>query len=513
MRGTLIGSDYLKQGNEVKFLEINTNIAVHQGAVNWLDTGSLMAVLTGSNITEFHFIHNGNDSNARKLEVIEYKLAVELSSSCALNNISYFNHEVAQGAITVPYIEDADHKFILRQSYDNTAIIDSSYAADNFEFFDLMSGSNYSPKLFQSSSADELYLDTFDSISTSSIHPNVVIKSRYPAYDYNIYPKIGKFNDSSSIDQDIIDLKTNLPEDYLLQEFVNDPSNIVDGRWSVIRGVDILYGPTLEVLHLGGYKTTPYLDLDLIPTTFSGSSQFLDKKSKQKYNSKALLTSQELFHTDASDRILLTDGTVVSGSQLSTGDSIKTSAFSLEVGTEISASIPVFKEVDEDFRDHYGYLRNISGSIQYVSASLAGIEEKTDDIPLITINFGDGSSIIDSPRAAHLIEESGSDLVYFEYVNKFIPGDKLITLDINTNDMTPKEITSTSFSWGDGNETLYNLDVTPIDHFLNKLSGSNYLITHNACNYCGYPWAPCGSYWCDSGCSPCGGGFKPAPKY
>ena len=55
MRGTLIGSDYLKQGNSVKFLEINTNISVIGEASEWLDTGSLMAVLTGSGITEFHY--------------------------------------------------------------------------------------------------------------------------------------------------------------------------------------------------------------------------------------------------------------------------------------------------------------------------------------------------------------------------------------------------------------------------------------------------------------------------
>ena len=119
-----------------------------------------MALLTGSNITEFHFIHSGNDSNGKKDTNPEYKFAISLSSSLAKHNISYHDYEVAEGAITVPYIEDSDDKFILRQSYDNTAIIDSSYAADNFEFFDLMNGSNYSPKLYMSSSIDDIDIDT-----------------------------------------------------------------------------------------------------------------------------------------------------------------------------------------------------------------------------------------------------------------------------------------------------------------------------------------------------------------
>lgn len=503
MKGTLIGSDYLKQGNSIKFLELNTNIAVHQEAISMLNTGSLMALLTGSNINEFHFIHNGNNSNAVSNSKPEYEFALALSSSCAKHNITYHDYEVAEGAITVPYIEDADNKFILRQSYDNTAIIDSSYAADNFEFFELMSGSEYSPKLFQSSSIDELYVNSLDTVSTDTNHPNLVIKSRYPAYDAAKYPQIIKLTNTSSLSQDIEDLKSTLPEDYLIQEFINDESNIQEGRWSVIRGMDILYGGNLDILHLGGYKVTSYVDLDFAPISYSGSTSILDKKSKIKYNSKPMGTTQGVFHTDQETRILKTDNTVVSADSLSINDTIKTAAFELEVGTHLSGSTPVFND-DEYFLEHYGYINDISSSIQYVSSSLVSIEETNNDIPLINITFNDGESMLDSPRATHLIEESGSNLTYFEHVNFYKAGDKLCFLDVNTNIITTKEISDISFAWGDGNESVYNLDFEPSDHFLVRYSGSNYTITHNACNYCGYPWAPCGNYWCDNNCNPCG---------
>ena len=509
MRGTLIGSDYLKQGNEVKFLEINTNIGIHPEGINHLETGSLMALLTGSNITEFHFIHSGNDSNGKKDTNPEYKFAISLSSSLAKHNISYHDYEVAEGAITVPYIEDSDDKFILRQSYDNTAIIDSSYAADNFEFFDLMNGSNYSPKLYMSSSIDDIDIDTLDVIATGSTHPNIVIKSRYPSYDHEIYPKLYKYTDTSSIAQDLIDLKTNCEEDYLIQEFVNDDSNITDGRWSVIRGVDILYGDNLDILHLGGYKTTSFLDLNAWSTTFSGSSTVLDKKSKMKYNSKAMITDQNIYHTDLESRMLKTDGTLVSGSQLSLGDGIKAAAFELEVGTIISASVPVFPE-DDNFLDHYGYVSDITGSIQYVTSSVANIEEKLNDAPVVSITFSDGDITTESPRAQHLIEESGSNLTYFESVNQYMVGDKLLLLDINTNTISKKEITNLTVSWGNPLENVYNIDVEPADQFLVKYSGSNFTITHNICTYCYAPWAPCGNYYCDTFCANCDGpgGFK-----
>lgn len=511
MRGTLIGSDYLKDNNSVKFLEINTNIAVHKDASEWLDTGSLMALLTSSNITDFHFIHNGNDSDAPYDTDIEYKFAKLLSASCASENITYHDHEVASGAITVPYIEDSDDKFILRQSYDNTAIIDSTYAADNFEFFELMSGSGYDAKVYLSSSLDDISIDTLDKLKTGSAHPNAIIKSRYPSYDINLYPAIYNFTDTSSIVSDLSNLKLTLPDDYLIQEFIDDEANSINNHWSVIRGIDILYGDNLDVLHLGGYKTSAYLPLDFSPISYSGSTQILDKKSKMMYNSKSNLTNQRTFHTDEETVVLKSDNTLVSGSELNIGDTIKTIAFELEVGTEMSGSIPVIPDGTEEFLDHYGYINDISGSIQYVSSSLISVDAEDNNIPLINLSFTDGTSIVDSPRASYLIEESGSNLTYFEHVNKFLVGDKICLVDSTTNNITTKEINGLSISWGNGTENVYNYDYEPYDHFLVNYTGNKFMISHNACTYCYAPWSPCGSYWCDNFCSPCSispGGFK-----
>jgi len=497
MRGTLIGSDYLKQGNEVKFLEINTNITINEYASEWLDTGSLMAVLTGSNITEFHFIHMGVESDWPPTETQYYKFAELISSSCAQHNITFTPHEVASGAITVPYIEDASHKFILRQAYDNTAIIDSTYAADEFEFSDLMSGSSYSPKIYYSSSIDDLYSDSLNNINISSSHPNIVIKSRYPGGDN---PKIYKYTDTSSFDSDLASLKTGLADDLLIQEFINDDSNIVSNKWSIIRGVDILYGDNLESLHLGGYKVSSYIPLDFGTLGYSFNTQELNQQSTLKYQSKGLGTTQQFYHTDEETLILKSDGSLVSGSQLSVDDEIKSIVFDFEHGGELSGSLIV---TTEEFINHYGYINDITGSIQYHTSSLITIDTASAGTALVEVEFTDGSTMFDSPRASYLIEESGSNLTYFEFVNKYIPGDKIIELDITTNQMVTKEVQSLSMAWGDYDENIYNLDFEPYDYFLSNISGSIYRVAHNACNYCGYPWAPCGSYWCDNGCGSC----------
>jgi len=508
MRGTLIGSDYLKQGNGVKFLETNTAIAIHPYAAPWLDIEPLIALLTGSNITSFHFIHNGIEGSSipKHDAAEEYVFAQRISSSCAQHNISYTEHVVPQNSLTVPYIEDADHKFILRQSYDNTAIIDSNYAADNFSFFDLMSGSSYSPQTHFSSSQDDLVLNDFSTLSYND-HPNAIIKARYPHYNSSIYPQIIKYNNTSSTSADIQQLKDNLPEGYLTQEFINDPQNIISGSWSVLRGVDILYGDNLDILHLGGYATTSYIPLSFSPISYSGSSSsILDQKSRIKYSSKAFMSTQAtFFHTDAETMILKSDNTLVSASGIEVGDEIKTVVFELEEGNELSGS--VITQTD-NFPEHYGYINNITGSIQYVTSSLSTLQEKNGDQIFIEFTFEDGSTILDSPRSSYLIEESGSNLTYFEYTNFYVPGDKICYLDIDTNQITTKEITSKSLTWGETSEHIYNFDFEPYNYFLVNKTGSVYAISHNACNYCGYGWAPCGNYWCDSGCPSCESGEK-----
>ena len=50
-----------------------------------------------------------------------------LKEKCAENNIGFTEYPVPVNSVTVPYIEDAPNKFILRQSYDTTALVDETY--------------------------------------------------------------------------------------------------------------------------------------------------------------------------------------------------------------------------------------------------------------------------------------------------------------------------------------------------------------------------------------------------
>ena len=124
--------------------------------------------------------------------IILPKIMDKIKEKCIELGISYTPHAVPAGSVTVPYIEDTDDKFILRQAYDTSALVDSTYCADKFEFFSLMSGSSYIPNTYFSS--DELSLDGFDSLNISdSQYPNSVQKARYPQYDREALPRLSKY--------------------------------------------------------------------------------------------------------------------------------------------------------------------------------------------------------------------------------------------------------------------------------------------------------------------------------
>ena len=196
MKATILGTDLLQHGDSVKILEINTNAAIYNNGAEFLDYTALFNVLTSNNITEFHFIYVDEKAQAPN-GAEDFIFEDKIKEKCIELGISYTPHTVPIGSVTVPAIEDADNKFILRQAYDTSALVDSTYCADKFEFFSLMSGSSYIPSTYFTS--DELSLDGFSSLNISdSQYPNSIQKARYPQYDRDALPRLSKYLHSNN---------------------------------------------------------------------------------------------------------------------------------------------------------------------------------------------------------------------------------------------------------------------------------------------------------------------------
>ena len=485
MKGVIIGSDLLEYNGDVKFLEINTNTTIYNQGADILDYDSLFNMLSSSGVTEFHYIWTETDAFTPLYEPYRFKQILE--ERCLGSNITFAEYIVPLGSITVPYIEDSPTKFILRQSYDTTALVDETYCADKFEFFNLMHTSEYIPKTFFETA--EVNLDTLDSVDyTSTSNPNLLIKARYPEYDKVLYPELHTLSNQSELDN----IKGNLPTNYLVQEFVYSEDNLVEDRYSIIRNIDILYGPTLDVINMGGYKQSTIVPLSNFATEFISGSTKLDQKSRYKYITKRIDDVKHEYHTDEDSMIIDYTGSLQRADTIQLGSYIRSIDF-VDFNGNHGGN---FEEGKLDVLGWESNLQQSNQTLTQTSSSLNSVTSASVDTMFIRVTLTDGRNWIDSPACTYYIEESGSSATRFEILNKMYAGDKIVITDSTTSELTTLEIASLEMEHA--KMMVYALDFEPSDLFLVDLGTGDFGVMHNPC-WC--PWSYCGD-WCYSAWCP-----------
>ena len=192
MRTVLLGSDFMydSDGN-LKLLEINTNVTLNindkvENTADVFDFSNLETFINQKSFTNIVYIGS----------ILE--LDTELKNFCENNSIEYAFYNVGGNALTVPYVEDNDETLIIRSAYDTTAIIDDSYCADKVNFAKLINGQSFATRYALIDENGELE-NTIDTIGDNGVHPNFILKSRYPSYDINVYPKLFKVSSQDEL--------------------------------------------------------------------------------------------------------------------------------------------------------------------------------------------------------------------------------------------------------------------------------------------------------------------------
>lgn len=496
MKGTIIGTDLLQKEDSVKILEINTNTTIFNEGADMLEYDELFNVLSDNNIKEFHFIYTERDSHLPLNQ--SYRFEDIIKEKCESFGIKYFKYSVPYNSITIPYIEDRANRFILRQSYDTTALVDETYCADKFEFFNLMNGSEYIPMTYFSSST--LNIDTFTSLPhTIGIIPNVLEKYRYPSYEAADYPAIYSLESNEELNEFKYNLDIN--KNNLLQEFVYDSQNIINDRWSVIRSIDIIYGSNfgsnLDTINMGGYRQSTFIPLTFLDTELVENTRKLNQKSRYKYLTKSMGNFEKIdYHTDDDSMILDYTGSLKDVDTIKLGDYIKSINF-------VDFNGNMASNFEEGKLDVFGWdstLQQTSASLTDISSSLVGMASASVKTIYIRMVLENGETWTDSPSCAYYIEESGSVSTRFEKVNKLIIGDKMVTLNPTTNELILVSIVGLEMEYAE--KTIYALDFEPSDLFLVDIGDGLFGIQHNSC-WC--PWIYCG-YFCNSSyCPGCSG--------
>jgi len=496
MKATIIGSDLLQTGDSVKFLEINTNTTIYNEGADLLDYTSLFTMLVSNNITEFYLIWTEGDAYKPLTE--QYRFKKILEEKCQENNMSFTEFIVPVGSVTVPYIEDDAHKFILRQSFDTTALVDETYCADKFEFFNLMGQSEFTPKTYFESS--EINFDTLDSVDyTTTSTPNILIKPRNPSYNPIDYPALYRISNNEDLDS----IKANLVEpNHLAQEFIFSEDNLVQGRYSIIRSIDIIYGPELDVIHMGGYTQSTIIPLTFTEDEFVTGTNKLNQKSRYKYITKELGNyAKNDYHTDDDSVILKYDGTLLDVDAIELGDYVRSIDY-VDLNDNHAAKF------EQNRIDTFGWDSTVAqdnSTLVQTGTTLNAMVSAEVDTIYIRITLSDGRTWTDAPSATYYIEESGSTATRFERVNKMYVGDKLVITDTNTNLLTTVEITGLEMEHAQ--KTIYSLDFESSDLFLVDIGDGDFSVMHNSC-WC--PWNYCG-HWCHSWYCP-GCSNAPVPK-
>ena len=488
MKATIIGSDLLQSGDSVKFLEINTNTTIYNEGADLLDYTPLFDVLSANDITEFHFIWTEGD--AYKPVTEQYRFKKILEEKCLENNISFAEYPVPVGSVTVPYIEDQPYKFILRQAFDTTALVDETYCADKFEFFSLMEGSSYIPGTYFAS--DNLNLDSLESVEYErTTNPNTLIKARRPNYNVLDYPALYRISNSTELQE----LKNSADQNHRVQEFIFSEDNLVEGRYSIIRSIDIIYGSNLDVINMGGYTQSTIIPLTFADDEVLTGTNKLNQKSRYKYITKEIgIFAKNDYHTDDDSVILSYDGTLIDIDTIQLGDYVRSIDY-VDFNDNHAAKF------EEEKIETFGWdstLERANETLVQTQTALEGTVSSQVDTIYIRITLADGRSWTDAPSATYFIEEKDSTATRFERVNKMYIGDKLVVTDSTTAALTTIAITGLEMEHAQ--KTIYSLDFEPSDLFLVDFGDGDFGVMHNAC-WC--PWNYCGHYcnsWYCPGC-------------
>lgn len=491
MKGVLIGTDFVKDADgSLKVLEINTSIAfAWNNASNYFSTGGLDTVLSGSSITEAHLIgttltnSHTNDLSASFSDLnMQSNVQTLLTEYLTGSGYTVTVHNGSNGI--VPEVEDADHKFIFRQAYDQTATFDETYAKDSYKFLKTVhdQDSNAIPNTFipNTGSAAAFTFDTIgDSWRNNGNYPNYLIKERYPTTDYSTYPKLIKAADAAAV----ATLKNNLTDSEYLQEYVIDTNNLVDGKLPTYRTIDFMYGSSLERLNMtSGQILTTLSPLGTdIDYTDSNEVQVWDRpkfihKTSNLNSTNPIGLDQNL--------LLSGSGINISGSQVTSGQVVKT--FNIPDLAEASAST-----------DPNRYTFTWTGSAEFSIASGSLIDTTVvgyTDTPQISqgieLELEDGKRV-QLAFNSNIYLKSGSDTTYFESLEALVAKDEKNINDITTysvmsynnatSTLEAKQIVGSQFFWGYTGG--FSIDVEDTDtYFIEDSSDSNtFVIIHNPC--------------------------------
>jgi hypothetical protein len=481
MRAVITGTDYIKDiDGSFKAIETNTNVGLSVDVSRYIDMDSFSEFVSTNGFNEIVVIHNNTNIQLMisgiELEPksLDYRSDMGfvslLKTFYSGSGVTITTQKLEETAVTIPDIEDSEDKLIIRLAFDTTALIDDIYARDNWEFLKLMHD-------YDSTSIPKTYInDTelgFDSIGNvlrdNGAQPNYCIKKRITPADNNVYPKLFKVTSVEQLDS----IKAGLEADEYLQEFIYNPSDFLNNKIKIYRGVDMVYGGELDVINLWVVEHTNIMDVIDTPDYDDNSEiQIWDRnRYTTKFNAKTSDIAIKL-SADEGTKILDTNDDIIFVENLNVGDLVKSvNVPGMINGTDTAATLNWVGDVEDI----------ISNSTVTQSQLISKTE--TDYFGLIIeFELENGSVFSDVPHAKIMVETeiSGSTVSVFKPYNDLNVGNTILIWDNLTNTIIKNDIVDIRYSYQKLKAYTINVDEFDLFLTLEESEGNRYgLLTHN----------------------------------
>lgn len=458
MKSVLIGVDYVKNTDGIKLLELNTDIQISNLKASYFDHDVLIQYLTSNNLTKLHVIYKPIYTSPLFIDT--------LKQNCTTNNIEYFETKIGVNSILIDEIADNNETLFLRLAYNAQAILDDYYCRENGELINLLfenQKESYLPKTYFEVDALNT-IDNVDSINDNGNYPNIIAKKNYADHDKSKYPAFYKLNDLTELSN----LKSNLPNNIFLQEYLFSPENIEsDLIVNHIRKWYIIANSMEDVVDCGGYLHSNQVPLnnDYINYTDSkleNSGRAMFYSNPNRLSSAGIISNYKVNKLDSEQNYQS-----IEVSQIQFGDTIQ----ALDINTLPSEMVEL-KMLE------WRYTGATENLMTYTTASVVrnikvDVEDWFNKIDYISANETTGSFLLQMNKMV-LTEKDG--------VVKFTNAQDL---EVGINVFNTTDSISTITSVGDEyfSGSIYLLDIEPIDVFIagtddNEILNST-IIMHN----------------------------------
>ena len=460
MQGTLFSSDYVvdANGNE-RLIEINTDTAFTDDFIdNYLSLTDFINVLSSNNITEVVVIYK--DFHYNFVNKLEETLGSQLPAVTFTRQLEDIN-SIYPGSVT-----DAANKFILRLAYNENALLDSTYAKNKLNLFELFVENNNTTEIaeFYHSGSNGI-LNTITASSNASNIPDYISKpSEVQHSSYNLFKGVSGSTDQEKLDNIIEDVEEIERVDRMIQKYHFNVNQIEDNRITSIRLFSIVYDTTINIVHLGIAKSSALFTL---PFTIEYDYRGIGRLKLQHYyeyatNFPKMNRKQGGFLPTV--KVLKPDNSGIELRAVQLNDTLASYFVSGSPDTD-SGSVLVEWSVPGNVIP--------SGSYRTSSVVYQAMSSSAGDATLGRLVTDSGYELPVTPSTVFLVHNSSSNTITYETMHNINPGDSLF--DLNGN----KYLVSQSLLdvYSDEDNIVHELNMESTDMYILSASG---ILVHNA---------------------------------